>query len=213
LFREGLISLLRGHAEFDVVGEASSADEAVEKVSIFQPEVVLMGSNLLDDAEIESIQLILSRQPATNIVILSGQENVDSFFAAIGFGAKGFLPKSISQSMLIASLQAIQRGEAAMPRAMIAKLLEEFSRMARATSRRPGEQTIILTYREMEVLRLLASEARNAEIAQRLSISENTVRVHVHNILEKLQLRNRREAAFYARRMGWDKSAYALPKD
>jgi DNA-binding NarL/FixJ family response regulator len=65
----------------------------------------------------------------------------------------------------------------------------------------------------MEVLRLLASEARNAEIAQRLSISENTVRVHVHNILEKLQLRNRREAAFYARRMGWDKSAYALPKD
>jgi len=201
LFREGLLSLLREHAEFEMVGEASSAEEAVVKALALKPDVILMDSNLLGEDGLEAMRTILSHQPDTAIVVLSPQESVDLLFLAVSFGAKGYLPKSISKSMLIASLQAIGRGETAIPRAMMARILEEFNRMVRVT---PKDEVHVktLTYRELEVLRQLAGEATNSEIAERLYISDNTVRVHVHNILDKLRVRNRREAAEFARRAG-----------
>jgi two-component system NarL family response regulator len=201
LFREGLISLFNEQAEFSVVGEAGSAQEATEKALALKPDAILMDSNLLDEAGLEAMRTILSSQPNTAIVVLSPHESVDLLFVAVGFGAKGYLPKSISKSMLIASLRAIERGETAIPRAMMSQILEEFYRMVRITPRDKA-QVKALTFREIEILRQLATEATNTEIAEQLYISDNTVRVHVHNILDKLQVRNRREAAEFARRAG-----------
>jgi len=180
LFREGLVGLLRSQNDMDVVGECGSVQEAIDAAAEYKPDVILMDFSLPDGTGLDATRAILATLPA---------------------GAKGYLLKNRSVSKLLASLRALQRGEAAISRTMMARILEEFAQPK--TDTLPSPSLLIgLTSREIEVLRELANGITNQEIATRLYISENTVKNHLHNILEKLNLHNRREAIDFARKNG-----------
>jgi two-component system nitrate/nitrite response regulator NarL len=201
LFREGLVSLLEKQSDLIVVGEAGTIHEAIERSNELQPDLVLLDTDLPDGNGVEAINGILANRPDTIIVVLAQYDSEDSFITAIRNGAKGYLPKKIPLAKLVLSLQAVKRGEAVMSRAMISRLVVEFQKLANNYT-----NGIIdfdsLTSREMEVLQLLSENATNQEIAGYLTISENTVKAHIHNILEKLNLPNRHQVGKLARRHG-----------
>jgi DNA-binding NarL/FixJ family response regulator len=201
LFREGLVSLLGNQHDLTVVGEAGSADEAITKTCDLEPDLVLIDLHLPDADGLEAIKIILSKRPETKVVVLTIYESEDSFISAIRHGAVGYLHKKMPLAKLLLSLRAIDRGEAALSRTMASRLVAEFQRMGK-TSQGDRSDLDILTPREMDVLELLGSNATNQEIAGRLVIAENTVKVHVHNILEKLNFQNRYQAGKFARRLG-----------
>lgn len=193
LFREGLVSLLAKQPDFTVIGEAASGHEAISKANTLKPDLVLMDIGLPDMDGLEAVKEILTHRPDTKIVMLTIHDTDDLLVNAIISGAKGYLLKNTSLSMILASLRALNRGEMALSRTMTRRVLEGFTHMA---SSRSSESELIenLTAREFEVLRLLATKATNRQIAEKLSITETTVKVHVHNIFEKLDIKKRREA-------------------
>lgn len=201
LFREGLVSLLRGQSDFTVVGEAGGVHEAIAMARELQPDLILMDFGLPDGTGLDATQAVLAERPQTKIVFLTVHEQDDRLFAAIRSGAKGYLLKNVPVSRLLVYLRGVERGEPAISLNMVGQILDEFSRLSS-----PGDSDRAevgeLTLREVEILRELANGATNREIADRLVVSENTVKVHVHNLLSKLNLRNRREAANFARRHG-----------
>lgn len=201
LFREGLISLIKNQPGIEVVGEAGSAETAIKEAARVTPDVVLMDVFLPDGDGLEVMQKILAQNPSTKVVILTYQESDDLLFEAIRRGARGYLLKNTPLAKLIASLEALQRGEAIISRTMTSRLLDEFQRLGKATNQ-DQNNTNELTSREMEVLGQLGTGASNREIGDRLSITENTVKVHVSNILSKLELQNRHAAGHLARRQG-----------
>lgn len=206
LFREGLVSLLKGQPDFAVVGEAGCVSEAIALTIDLKPDLVLMDFGLPDGTGLDATHAILAERPDTKIVFLTVHEQDNRLFAAIRGGARGYLLKNVPVSKLLAYLRGVEHGEAAISLTMASQILDEFARLgsARDTSRAVvGE----LTLREVEVLRELAKGATNQEIAARLVISENTVKVHVRNILSKLDLSNRREAAGFAQRHGLGNSS------
>lgn len=199
LFREGLVGILRGHPELTVVGEASTVSEAIELARELKPDLILMDFTLPDGTGLEATEVILAERPETNIVFLTIHEQDNRLFDAIRSGAKGYLLKNVAASKLVDYLRGIERGEAAISLTMASQVLQEFYRQRRRSD--AGRSEIEnLTWREEQVFRELVTGATNQEIAERLVISENTVKVHVRNILAKLNLRNRREAASYARK-------------
>lgn len=200
LFREGLVGLLRGQPDMEVVGECGSVDEAIELARAERPEVILMDFSLPDGSGLDATRTILSEMPQTAIIFLTVHDDDEQMIAAMRAGAKGYLLKNLSVSKLLASLRALERGEAAISRAMMARVLEAFAHST--PSNGTPSPLIGLTSREMEVLQELADGITNQEIAARLYISENTVKNHIHNILEKLNLTNRREAISFARQNG-----------
>jgi two-component system NarL family response regulator len=199
LFREGLVGLLKGQSDLKVVGEASTVAEAIEMARELKPDLVLMDFALPDGTGLEATETILAERPETNIVFLTIHEQDDRLFSAIRCGAKGYLLKNVPVSKLLSYLRGIERGEAAISLTMAGHILQEFHRQ-RPRSDTGRVKIGDLTLREEEVFRELVTGATNQEIAERLVISENTVKVHVSNILAKLNLRNRREAASYARK-------------
>ncbi|HLE15847.1 MAG TPA: response regulator transcription factor [Anaerolineales bacterium] len=200
LFREGLISLLKNQPDFEMVGEAGSHCEAVKKALELEPNLVLMDYALPDGNGLEATQEILARLPETKIVFLTVHETDELLFAAIRSGAKGYLLKNMPVSKLLELLRGLGKGEAAITLKMASRILEEFARQE--WKNQNGEPTLdLLTTRELEILEKIADGETNREIAARLYISENTVRNHVHNILEKLKLQNRYEAARLATRV------------
>jgi DNA-binding NarL/FixJ family response regulator len=201
LFREGLVSLLKGQPDFTLVGEAGSVSEAIAMTRQLEPDLILMDFGLPDGTGLDATQAILAERPQAKIVFLTVHEQDDRLFAAIRSGAKGYLLKNVPVSKLLDYLRGVERGEAAISLAMAGHLLDEFSRLS-SPSDSDWVEVGELTLREVEVLRELASGATNREIAERLVISENTVKVHIHNLLGKLNLRNRREAIDFARRHG-----------
>lgn len=201
LFREGISSLLESQSDMEVVGESDVSDEAVQLVINANPDIILMDTGLHHSIGINIMKQIIFRMPGVLLVFLTTQSTDEQFYDAISNGAKGYLLKNINKSMLLSSLRALGRGEAIIPRNFVAKILEEFSRLGKInTNNSPGKNFSLLTYREMEILKILEIRATNREIAEQLGISENTVRVHVGSILEKLQLRNRREASDFVKR-------------
>ncbi len=202
LFRQGVASLLAAQSDFSVVGEAGSVREAIEAARDLQPDLVLMDFALPDGTGADAAQVILADRPDTQIVFLTVYEEDDRLFAAIRSGARGYLLKNVPVSQVVASLRALERGEAAISRSLTRRLMDLVSRLRMPREldwvEPPGE----LTARELEILQELATGASNREIAAHLFISENTVKNHVRSILSKLGLRNRREAARYARRHG-----------
>jgi len=199
LFREGLVSLLADQIDFQVVGEAGTVCEAVDMALERKPDVILMEIALADGDAFEATKIILSHLPATEIIFLTTLESDEMLLRAVRYGAKGYLLKNTSKSSLVASINALGRGEAALSRTMTRKILDAFSRIERIYS---DYDMIGLTFREAEVLRYLATGATNRQIAQHMGISEYTVKVYVHHLLEKLQMKNRREAGNFARRLG-----------
>jgi DNA-binding NarL/FixJ family response regulator len=212
LFREGLISLLGNQPDFTIAGEAGSARKAIAMALDLKPDVVLMDITLPDGNGLEATRSILLQLPDTKIVMLTIHESDDLMIAAMRAGAKGYLLKDTPVMKVLASLRALIRGEVAISRAMMSRLLDEFTRLSRLPD--PEVENLNghnLTPRELEVLDLLGSDASNREIADHLFISENTVKIHVHNVLDKLQLQNRRQAGNFARRLGLGKRVEYAP--
>lgn len=201
LFREGLAAIIRSESDIKILGQAGSVREAVTTVKELKPDMVLMDFGLPDGTGAEATRAILQEHPECKIVFLTMSEQDDDLFAAIRSGAKGYLLKNMRPSKLISSLRAVQKGESAISRSMTLRLMEELAR----TKETPRALEPTLTRREIEVLRELASGFSNQEIAQHLFISENTVKYHVHSILEKLNLSDRKDAAVYARAHGFVK--------
>jgi DNA-binding NarL/FixJ family response regulator len=201
LFREGLTGLLRAQPDMEIVGECGSVHEAVEQALLEKPEVILMDFSLPDGTGLEATQAILADLPATQIIFLTVHDNDERMISAMRAGARGYLLKNLSVNKLLASLRALQRGEAAISRVMMARVLEKFAQSTPQPAAGPSP-LVGLTSREIQVLEELADGITNQEIAIRLFISENTVKNHIHNILEKLELHNRREAIEFARKNG-----------
>ncbi len=202
LFRSGLVTLFNARDDFQVVGEAGTIRDALALVETQQPDLVLMDVSLPDGSGIEAILKILQKKPDANIVILTIHAADENIFAAIRLGAKGFLSKDISAPALLQALRGLERGELAMSRPVLSRFIKELRPLIYSYTGDRGGSDVSLTMREIEVLAELATGDSNMEIAQRLSISENTLKIHVHNVLHKLKMNNRQEAGVYARRHG-----------
>jgi two-component system NarL family response regulator len=206
LIREGLASILRAEPDLAVVGLAGTVSEAVELALRLAPDVILMDFSLPDGTGVEATRLILSRHPQCKIIFLTVSDSDDVLFAAIRSGAQGYLLKNLQPAKLVAALRAVQAGESALSRSMTLRVMKEFSKTEPPASSGTGSLRR-LSLREIQVLRELALGHTNQEIATRLSVSENTIKAHVHSILEKLDLDDRRAAARYARARGLGPSA------
>ena len=198
LFREGLAAIIRSESDIEIIGQAGTVQEAIETVKLLKPDMVLMDFSLPDGTGADATRAILKEYPKCKIIFLTMSEEDENLFAAIRSGAKGYLLKNMHPSKLVSTLRSVQKGESALSRSMTLRLMEELARTKEPS--RTGDPT--LTRREMEVLREIASGVSNQEIADHLFISENTVKYHVHSILEKLNLSDRRDAAIYARERG-----------
>jgi len=201
LFRKGIASLLSSEPGFEVLGEASDGQEAIEKARGLMPDVILMDISMPGVNGLEATQRIKQEIPYVRIVILTVSDEDQNLFEAIKSGAQGYLLKKIEPQTLFQTLRGVLEGEAPLSRVMATKLLAEFARQRRAASE-PRTPTATLTEREKEVLGLLAAGKTNKEIAGALRIAENTVKNHLKNILEKLHLENRVQAATFALREG-----------
>ena len=195
LFRRGVSSLLAGREDIEVVGEANNGAEAVERARELMPDVVLMDIKMPELDGLAATKQLKAEMPYVRIMMLTVSETDEDLFEAIKAGASGYLLKNVDPDHLVASVLQVQRGEVPIAPTMAAKILRELTT--------PSEAPIqSLTSRERQVLELLASGMANKEIAFTLKISENTVKNHLRNILEKLHLQNRVQAALYAVRMG-----------
>ena len=199
LFRDGLSSLLESHGE-EVVGEARNGREAVELARREQPDVVLMDLTMPEMDGLTATRILSAELPQVKVVVLTASEQDADLFEAIKSGAQGFLPKDLEAEQLFELLAGVARGEPALTPGLARKLLAEFARPAAPRESRPPEA---LTEREREVLELLVQGVTsNRELAERLFVSENTVKYHLRNILDKLHLQNRAQVIAYALRSG-----------
>jgi DNA-binding NarL/FixJ family response regulator len=201
LFREGLMSLFRFATDFEVVGGAGNVQNGIEQARFHRPDIVLMDFSLPDGTGLDATRAILDFLPGCDIVFLTVYEADDKLFAALRMGAKGYLLKSVASSDLLSSLRALEKGEKAVSRKMMSSVLDEFSRTQLPDA---GKAAMLmrLSPREVDVLRELESGATNVVIAQRLFLSENTVKHHIRNVLDKLGVENRRQAGTLARQNG-----------
>jgi two-component system NarL family response regulator len=198
LFREGLIAVVGSEPDIEIVGQAGNVSQAVDIVRKLKPDMVLMDFGLPDGTGADATQAILKEDPDCKIVFLTMSEEDDDLFAAIRSGAKGYLLKNMQPSKLVAALRAVHQGESALSRAMTMRVMDELSR----TKKTEYPVDVTLTHREIDVLRAIATGLSNQDIAKNLFITENTVKYHVHSILEKLKLPGRKEAAVFARKHG-----------
>jgi len=202
LFRQGLVSLFNHQPDFEVIGESGNVGEAIDSAGRLAPDLILMDFSLPDGTGVEATQAILKVLPETDIVFLTMHEDDERLFSAIRSGAKGYLLKNLPVAKLLTSLRALKQGQAPISREMTGRILDAFARSKAGNQTDKPNLIEILTSREIDVFYELTTGASNQEIAERLFISENTVKNHVHNILEKLEMNNRREVASYAVRYG-----------
>jgi len=193
--RQGLRDFLELQDYIDVVGEAASGLEGVQLARELLPEVVLMDLVMPGIDGVETTRRVKAASPSSRVIVLTSFADDDKVFPAIKAGAISYLLKDISPEELAHAIRAAQRNEAVLHPEVAAKLMQEFS--SPRTAEAPVEQ---LTEREMDVLRLIAKGQSNKEIADTLIISEKTVKTHVSNILSKLHLADRTQAAIYALR-------------
>jgi DNA-binding NarL/FixJ family response regulator len=198
LFRRGLEMVLEQEPDIEVVGEASDGSEAVEKAVETAPDIVLMDVRMPKRGGIDACTSIKDAVPSTKIIMLTISDEEADLYDAIKAGAMGYLLKEISIEEVASAIRAVHGGQSLISPSMASKLLNEFATMIKRTDERQQLPTPRLTDREMEVLRLVAKGMNNRDIAKQLFISENTVKNHIRNILEKLQLHSRMEAVVYA---------------
>jgi DNA-binding NarL/FixJ family response regulator len=198
LFRRGLIMVLEAEEDIEVVAEAEDGEDAVEKAVEFVPDVVLMDVRMPGVDGIEATRRIAEKVPTAKILMLTVSDEEEDLYEAIKAGATGYLLKEVSIEEVAPAARAVVAGQSLISPSMASKLLGEFSNLAKRAEERTSVPTPRLTDRELEVLRLVAQGKSNREIAGDLYISENTVKNHVRNILEKLHLHTRMEAVMYA---------------
>jgi NarL family two-component system response regulator LiaR len=197
IVREGQRALIETEPGMELVGEAADGAEAVEMARTLQPDVILLDLLMPRKGGVEAIQEIRAENADARILVLTSFAEEEKVYAAIKAGALGYLLKDASPQEILAGIREVHRGEPSLPPVMAHKLMSE---LQRASNLPPTEDP--LTERELEILKLVAQGLPNLEIAERLVISERTVRTHVSNILSKLHLANRTQAALYALREG-----------
>jgi len=194
IVRQGLRTYLELLDEIDVVGESQNGLEAVAEVRQYQPDVVLMDLVMPEMDGIEATRQIGAISPTTKVIVLTSFTEDDKVFPAIKAGAVGYLLKDVSPSELAQAIEAVHRGETQLHPDIQRKLISQFT----SPKVEPMANPDVLTPRELEVLQLIAQGKSNRDIAQALIISEKTVKTHVSNILSKLHLDGRTQAAIYA---------------
>jgi two-component system NarL family response regulator len=198
LFRRGLQMVLEQEPDIEVVGEASDGAEAVTTAAETLPDIVLMDVRMPRRGGIDACTSIHETVPSAKIIMLTISDEEVDLYDAIKAGAMGYLLKEISIEEVASAIRAVHGGQSLISPSMASKLLTEFASMIKKTDDRQQVPTPRLTDREMEVLKLVAKGMNNRDIAKQLFISENTVKNHIRNILEKLQLHSRMEAVVYA---------------
>jgi NarL family two-component system response regulator LiaR len=196
--RQGLRTYLELLDDIEVIGEAENGTEAVAQVGQHQPDVVLMDLVMPEMDGIEATRQVNATSPSTRVIVLTSFADDEKVFPAIKAGATGYLLKDVSPADLANAIRAVHAGETHLHPDITRKLVDQFASPGAVPRPTPDE----LTPRELEVLRLIAQGMSNREIAQALTISEKTVKTHVSNILSKLHLADRTQAAIYAHRHG-----------
>ena len=201
LFRKAIASLFSTREDIEVVGEASDGLEAIAAARETLPDIILMDLNMPNCTGLEAVKQIKKELPEIKVIMLTISDDDQDVFTAIKNGAEGYLLKNMEPRELFEMLEKTRNGELAIKGVLARKILQEFRQLEGKTEK-PPETSEALTPREIRVLQLIATGASNLEIAQSLYISENTVKLHLRNILTKLQLNNRIQAAVYAVKKG-----------
>ena len=198
LFRRGLVGVLEMEKDIDMVGEAGDGAEAVDIAAETMPDVVLMDVRMPRRGGIDATRQIKENSPHTKILMLTISDEEADLYDAIKAGANGYLLKEIPIDEVAGAIRRVNAGESTISPSMASKLMSEFATMVKKSDEKPQAAQPRLTEREMEVLKLVAKGKNNRDIAKDLFISENTVKNHIRNILEKLHLHSRMQAVVYA---------------
>ena len=199
LFRDGLRALFSSLPDIEVVGEAATGEQAVTAAAALQPDVVLMDIQMPGINGIEGTRRILNASPHIGIIVVTMFEDDDSVFAAMRAGARGYILKGADQGEMLRAIRAVANGDALFSAAIARRMMNYFAAPRPAL---PAQVFPELTDREREVLGLIAQGFNNPEIAERLTLSQKTVRNHVSNIFSKLQVADRAQAIIRAREAG-----------
>ena len=197
LFRSGVRSLLQRQPDFSVVGEAADGAEGVKRVQQLQPDVVLLDLNMAGMSGIEALQLMRQSSPKSAIIMLTVSEDADDLTAALQVGACGYLIKNIDADYLVRAIRRAAAGESVVAEAMTTKLIAQLQ-ASTARQPEPPSEFDSLTPREKGILDCLARGESNKSIARKLDLAESTVKIHVQNVLKKLKLASRVQAAVFA---------------
>lgn len=203
LFREALRTLLTLQPDFDIVAEAENGERAVALAQMHQPDVILMDLRMPVMGGVEATRRVLAAVPATKVVVLTTFEEDEEIFAALRAGALGYLLKACSADKLNDSVRAAARGTAVLEPAVTARMMAELGRLSAHEGKKVAQALAHpLSERELSVLKLLAAGCSNKEIGSRLNIAEGTVKNHMTNVLGKLGVLDRTQAALLARELG-----------
>jgi len=203
LFRRGLMALLAQHERLQVVGEAGDAGEAQRRAAELQPDVILLDNHLPGVRGVDALPALREAAPCSRIMMLTVSEDEADLAGALRHGAHGYLLKTTDSDELLAAIERCMSGESVLSPVMTAKLVSAFKSSTRAEPvASAADEADALSPRELDVLRELARGASNKEIARTLNIAETTVKIHVQNILRKLRLSSRVQAAVFASEHG-----------
>ena len=201
LYRRGLLTVLGTEDGIEVVGEAADGIEAVDQAEETLPDVIVMDVSMPKRGGIDACRVIRQRVPSARILMLTSSDDEANLFEAVRAGANGYLLKDVPPEEVAAGIRGVHQGQSLLSPMMASKLLTEFALISQRDTLpapTPGLELPRLTHRELDILKLVARGRLNREIAAELFISENTVRNHIRNILDKLQMHSRMEAAMYA---------------
>ena len=198
LFRSGVRALLQRQADFNVVDEAADGLEGVKRAKQHRPDVILLDLNMPGLSGRQTLQLLRQDVPGSAVVMLTVSEDIDELTMALQEGAHGYLLKSIEAETLADAIRKAASGQPVIADDMTAKLVAQMRRPAASPPTPPENAADTLTPRERDIMRGLARGASNKEIARELNVAESTVKIHVRNILRKLQLTSRVQVALYA---------------
>ncbi|MDD5242248.1 MAG: response regulator transcription factor [Sulfuricella sp.] len=197
LFRSGIKALLQRHKDFEVIGEAGDGLEGLKRAKSLQPDVVLLDLHMPGISGREAVKLMTEEVPECNVLLLTVSEDAEDLVETIRAGARGYLLKNIETDFLLNAIRSVARGESVISTQMTGKLMMGV-RSAGKDGAAPEEEKEKLSPREKEIITLLARGASNKEVARTLNVAESTVKIHVQNILKKLNLTSRVQAAVYA---------------
>ncbi|WP_088293669.1 response regulator [Bacillus mycoides] len=202
LIRDGLAMILNLRPELEVVGTASDGDEVVQKVKQLQPEIILMDIRMPRMNGVEGTRLVREKFPYIKVLMLTTFSDSELIFEALEQGASGYLLKDMETDAIAQAILTVHSGGVVLPQDITAQIIEELKKTKVAVECNPPEQLKQLTEREVDVLRAIGLGLNNKEIAEKLFITEGTVKNHVSNLISELELRDRTQAAIYAVRYG-----------
>jgi two-component system nitrate/nitrite response regulator NarL len=198
LFRSGVKALLARQPDFEVVGEAADGLEGLKRAKQLKPDMVLLDLNMPGISGRESVKMLVEELPQTRVLMLTVSEDAEDLIDTLKSGARGYLLKNIDADYLVDSIRRAARGEAVMSPQMTSKLVQGLQSSSGAAAAPAVPEKDRISPREREILELLARGASNKQMARDLGLAESTIKIHVQNILRKLNLSSRVQAAVYA---------------